>query len=58
LKAPKILKLKFTKMQDAGSDFFVLDGDLTIRREGGDNPVWMTGPAVDLFEGEMEIDES
>jgi diaminopimelate epimerase len=32
-------------------------GDLTIRWEGGDNPVWMTGPAVTVFEGEMEIDE-
>lgn len=33
-------------------------GDLTIRWEGGDNPVWMTGPAVAVFEGEIEIDES
>ena len=32
-------------------------GNLTIRREGGDNPVWMTGPAVTVFEGEIEIDE-
>ena len=32
-------------------------GDLTIRWEGGDNPVWMTGPAVAVFEGEIEIDE-
>jgi diaminopimelate epimerase len=32
--------------------------DLTIRWEGGDNPVWMTGPAVAVFEGEIEIDES
>ena len=32
-------------------------GNLTIRWEGGDNPVWMTGPAVAVFEGEMEIDE-
>lgn len=32
-------------------------GDLTIRREGGDNPMWTTGPAVTVFEGEMEIDE-
>ncbi len=32
-------------------------GDLTIRWEGGDNPVWMTGPAVTVFEGEIEIDE-
>jgi diaminopimelate epimerase len=45
------VKLRFTKMQGAG-------GDLTIRWEGGDNPVWMTGPAVTVFEGEIEIDES
>ena len=32
-------------------------GDLTILWEGGDNPVWMTGPAVAVFEGEIEIDE-
>jgi diaminopimelate epimerase len=32
-------------------------GDLTIRWEGGDNPMWMTGPAVTVFEGEIEIDE-
>jgi diaminopimelate epimerase len=30
-------------------------GDLTIRWEGGDNPVWMTGPAVTVFEGEIEV---
>ena len=35
-----------------------LGGDLTIRWEGADNLVWMTGPAVALFDGEMEIDES
>jgi diaminopimelate epimerase len=33
-------------------------GDLTIRWEGADNPVWLTGPAVSVFEGEIEIDES
>jgi diaminopimelate epimerase len=45
-------------------------GDLTIRWNGGDNAttakqpdgaarevVWMTGPAVTVFEGEMELDE-
>ncbi len=32
-------------------------GRLTIRWEGGDNdPVWMTGPAVTVFEGELDID--
>ena len=33
-------------------------GDLTIRWEGADNPVWLTGPAVTVFQGEIEIDES
>ena len=36
-------------------------GELTIRWEGGENDlnseVWMTGPAVTVFEGEIEIDE-
>jgi len=31
-------------------------GRLTIRWRGGDNPVWMTGPAVAVFEGEIEIE--
>src|SRR2546426_1104532 len=31
-------------------------GELTIRWRGGDNPVWMTGPAVVVFEGEIEIE--
>jgi diaminopimelate epimerase len=35
-------------------------GQLTIRWGGGDNkpnrPVWMTGPAVTAFEGEIEIE--
>ncbi len=31
-------------------------GELTIRWEGGDNPVWMTGPAVAVFEGEIEVE--
>jgi diaminopimelate epimerase len=29
---------------------------LTIRWRGGDNPVLMTGPAVSVFEGEIEIE--
>jgi diaminopimelate epimerase len=33
-------------------------GDLTIRREGADNPGWLTAPAVTVIEGEMQIDES
>ncbi len=31
-------------------------GDLTIAWRGGENPVWMTGPAVVVFEGEVEIE--
>jgi diaminopimelate epimerase len=30
-------------------------GDLTIRWQGDDNPVWMTGPAVRVFEGSIEL---
>ena len=33
-------------------------GDLTIRWAGGDNPVQMTGPAVAVFDGEIDLDES
>jgi diaminopimelate epimerase len=33
-------------------------GDLTIEWRGGDNPVWMTGPALSVFEGEIDIDQS
>ncbi len=31
-------------------------GDLTIRWAGGENPVLMTGPAVTVFEGEIEFE--
>ena len=30
-------------------------GDLTVRWEGEDQPVWMTGPAVAVFDGEIEL---
>lgn len=30
-------------------------GDLTVRWEGAGHPVWMTGPAVSVYEGEIEI---
>jgi diaminopimelate epimerase len=33
-------------------------GDLTIRWDGEDNPVLMTGPAVAVFDGEIDLDES
>jgi len=31
-------------------------GDLTIEWRGGENPVWMTGPAVIAFEGEINVE--
>ena len=43
---------------DASVRVAMRGGDLTIRWEGADNPVWMTGPAVTVFEGEIELDES
>lgn len=30
-------------------------GDLSICWEGGNRPVWMTGPAVTVFEGEIDL---
>jgi diaminopimelate epimerase len=30
-------------------------GDLFIRWEGGNQPVWMTGPAVTVFDGEIDL---
>jgi diaminopimelate epimerase len=30
-------------------------GDLFIRWEGGNQPVWMTGPAVAVFDGQIEL---
>jgi diaminopimelate epimerase len=30
-------------------------GDLTVRWQADDNPVWMTGPAVRVFEGSIDL---
>jgi diaminopimelate epimerase len=30
-------------------------GDLTIAWQGGDTPVWMTGPATTVFQGEINL---
>ncbi len=30
-------------------------GDLVVRWEGGNEPVWMTGPAVSVFDGEIDL---
>jgi diaminopimelate epimerase len=32
-----------------------LGGDVVIHWEGGDEPVWMTGPAVAVFDGEIDL---
>ncbi len=31
------------------------DGDLIVRWEGGTEPVWMTGPAIAVFDGEVDL---
>ncbi len=33
-------------------------GELTVRWSGADNPVYMTGPAATVFEGEIEIERA
>jgi diaminopimelate epimerase len=33
-------------------------GDLTIAWQGGDNPVWMTGPATTVFLGEINLPDT
>ena len=30
-------------------------GNLSICWEGDNNPVWMTGPAISVFDGEIEL---
>jgi len=30
-------------------------GNLSIQWEGGDAPVWMTGPATHVFDGQIEL---
>lgn len=30
-------------------------GDLVVRWKGGNEPVWMTGPAVSVFDGEIDL---
>ncbi len=43
------MRLKFTKMHGRG-------GDLGISWEGEGKPVLMTGTAVTVFEGELELE--
>ena len=33
-------------------------GDLTIAWQGGDAPVWMTGPAITVFQGEINLPDT
>ena len=33
-------------------------GDLTIAWQGGDTPVWMTGPATTVFQGEINLPDT
>ena len=33
-------------------------GDLTIAWQGGDTPVWMTGPATTVFQGEINLPDN
>ena len=33
-------------------------GDLTITWQGGDTPVWMTGPATTVFQGEINLPDN
>ncbi|MEE8327400.1 MAG: diaminopimelate epimerase, partial [Nitrosomonadaceae bacterium] len=32
-----------------------IGGNLKICWEGENNPVWMTGPAISVFDGEIEL---
>jgi diaminopimelate epimerase len=41
---------------DAKVEVATRGGHLTIEWQGVDNPVWMTGPAVTVYEGEIEIE--
>lgn len=65
------MRLKFAKIHGLGNDFVGLDAthaplelnrgqlrriaDRSILWEGEGKPVQMTGPAVTVFEGELEI---
>ncbi len=40
---------------DSGVKVSTRGGELFVRWEGEGHPVWMTGPAVSVFEGEIEI---
>ncbi|MDP2784643.1 MAG: diaminopimelate epimerase [Sulfurimicrobium sp.] len=43
------------ELLDARVQVSTRGGELTIRWAGGDQPVWMTGPAVTVFEGEINV---
>jgi len=43
------------QLLDAQVQVSTRGGELTIRWEGEGQPVWMTGPAVTVFEGEINL---
>jgi diaminopimelate epimerase len=42
---------------DNAVDVQTRGGALRISWAGGSHPVWMTGPAIPVFEGEIELPE-
>jgi diaminopimelate epimerase len=45
-------------MLDASVLVHTQGGDLTIAWQGGDAPVWMTGPATTVFQGEIHLPDT
>ena len=45
-------------MLDASVLVHTQGGDLTIAWQGGDTPVWMTGPATTVFQGEIHLPDT
>jgi len=45
-------------MLDASVLVHTQGGDLTIAWQGGDTPVWMTGPATTVFQGEINLPDT
>jgi len=43
---------------DATVDVLTHGGLLTITWAGGSSPVWMTGPATTVFEGEIDLPDN
>ena len=43
------------RLLDSAVKVSTIGGNLSIFWEGGNNPVWMTGPAISVFDGEIEL---